>query len=130
MEPSFDQNEIRSAERALEQALESTDSSAWVYAYTEDAVFVGPGGPAVEGRGALLEMARAMKPLSLVSIRALRTEGSGNVACSYVQGSWVSGRYPEAGPVTHVRGVLVWRKEADGQWRVALELLNTDPAPH
>jgi ketosteroid isomerase-like protein len=23
---------------------------------------------------------------------------------------------------------MVWRKEADGQWRVAQELLNADPA--
>jgi uncharacterized protein (TIGR02246 family) len=129
MEPSFDPNEIRAAERALEQALESTDPGAWVYAYTEDAVFVGPGSPAVEGRAALLDMARAMKPLSMVSIRTLRIEGSGNVACCYAHASWVSGRYPEAGSATHMRGILVWRKEADGQWRVAMELLNIDPAP-
>jgi ketosteroid isomerase-like protein len=27
-----------------------------------------------------------------------------------------------------VRLIIVWRKEADGQWRVAQELLNADPA--
>lgn len=66
--PGFNDAEIRAAERALVQALESSDPTAWVYAYTEDAVFVAPGAPAVQGRAALLQMAKAMKPLSSVSI--------------------------------------------------------------
>jgi uncharacterized protein (TIGR02246 family) len=128
MEARFDEAEIRAAERALEKALESPDPAAWVYAYTEDALFVGPGAPAVAGRAALLQVAGAMKPLSSVSIQALRTEGSGNLACVYGHGAWVSGRSSDAGPVTRVRFIIVWRKEADGQWRVAQELLNADPA--
>ena len=127
MQP-FNEAEIRAAERALEKALESPDPTAWVYAYTEDAVFVAPGAPAVQGRAALLQMAKAMKPLSSVSIKALRTEGSGDLAYVYGHASWVSGRPPNAGPVTNVRLIIVWRKEADRQWRVAQELLNAEPA--
>lgn len=125
---AFNEAEIRAAERALEQALQSSDPTAWVYSYTEDAVFVAPGAPAVQGRAALLQMARAMKPLSSVSIKPMRTEGSGGLATVYWYGSWVSGRPPEAGSVSKVRGIIVWRKEADGQWRVAQELLHADPA--
>lgn len=124
----FDEAEIRAAERTLVQALQSPDTTAWVYAYTEDAVFVGPGSPAVQGRVALLEMAKRMKPLSSVSIQPLRTEGSGNLATVYGHASWVSGRPPESGPVAKMRLIIVWRKEADGQWRIAQELLNADPA--
>lgn len=125
---SFNEAEIRAAERALEQALQSPDPTAWVYSYTEDAVFVAPGAPAVQGRAALLRMARAMAPLSSVSIQPVRTEGSGGLATVYAHASWVSGRPPEAGSAEKVRGIMVWRKEADGQWRVAQELLNADPA--
>jgi len=128
MEAKLNKAEIRTAEQALEKALESPDPTAWVYAYTEDAMFVGPGAPAVEGRAALLQMASAMQPLSAVSIQAWRTEGSGNLAVVVGHASWVSGRSSGAGPVTNVRFIMVWRKEADGQWRVALELLNADPA--
>ena len=124
----FNEGEIRAAERALEAALQSADPTAWVYLYTEDAVFVAPGAPAVQGRAALLQMARAMKPLSSVSIQPIRTEGSGALATVYGHGSWVSGRPPQAGSVAKVRLIIVWRKEADGQWRVAQELLHTDPA--
>lgn len=124
----FNEAEIRAAERALEQALQSSDPTAWVYSYTEDAVFVAPGAPAVQGRAALLQMAKAMKPLSSVSIQPVRTEGSEGLATVYGHASWASGRPPEAGSVSKVRLIIVWRREADGQWRVAQELLNADPA--
>ena len=123
----FDGAEIRAAERALEQALQAPDPTTWVYSYTEDAVFVAPGAPAVQGRAALLQMAKAMKPLSSVSIQPIRTEGSAKLAFVYGHGSWVSGKPPDAGHVTKVRLIIVWRKEADGQWRVAQELLNAEP---
>lgn len=123
----FDAAGIRAAERALIQALESSDPTAWVYAYTEDAVFVAPGAPAVQGRAALLPMARAMKPLSSVWIQPMRTEGSGNLATDYAQASWVDGRPPDAGTISMMRWIIVWRKDADGRWRTAQELLNADP---
>jgi uncharacterized protein (TIGR02246 family) len=119
---------IRTAERALERALASSDPTAWVYAYTEDAVFVAPGAPAVQGRAALLEMAKAMSPLSSVSIKSLRTEGSGNLACVYGRASWVNGRPADGGATSKVRFIIVWRRETDGRWRVALELLHEEPA--
>jgi ketosteroid isomerase-like protein len=117
MKATFDEAEIRTAERALERALESSDPTAWVYAYTEDAVFVAPGAPAVQGRAALLEMTMAMNRLSSVSIEPLRTEGSGNVACVYGLASWVSGRPPDGGHTTKVRLIIVWRRETiSGVW--------------
>ena len=118
------EEEIRTAERALEAALQGPDPTAWVDCYTEDAVFVGPSTPAVHGREELLQMARAMTPLSSVSIVAERTEASGELACVYGRGSWVNGRPPNEGATTDVRFLIVWRRETDGAWRVSLELLN------
>jgi ketosteroid isomerase-like protein len=68
-----------------------------------------------------------MNRLSSVSIEPLRTEGSGNVACVYGLASWVSGRPPDGGHTTRVRLIIVWRRETDGQWRVAQELLHEEP---
>jgi uncharacterized protein (TIGR02246 family) len=117
----FDEAEIRDAERALVAALESPDPTAWVYEYTEDAVFDSGGDHVVEGREALLAMARSMTPLSSMQLEPLRTEGHGPLATVWVEGSWVSGG--AQGATVHVRGVLLWRKERDGRWRVALEHL-------
>lgn len=115
----FDEREIREAEQALAQALVSSDPTAWVFHYTEDAVF-DAGGEAVQGRPALLLMAISMTRLTSMSIRSLRTEGSGNLATVWCEASWVSGS-AETGSAVDVRGILVWRKEPDGRWRVAME---------
>ena len=77
---TFDESEIRDAERRLETALEAEDPTGWVFDYTEDAVFDGGGEHAVVGRDSLLAMARSMRPLGSVSIRPLRTEGREDLA--------------------------------------------------
>ena len=105
---TFKPEEIRSAERAVIAALESSDPTAWVYLYTNDAVLV-ESGDALEGRPALLDLARKMKPLSSVTINARRTEGDGGLAFVVGTGSWVSGN-----ATTNVRALMIWRKEADG----------------
>lgn len=117
----FDESEIRAAEHRLESALEADDPTAWVLEYTEDAVFDGGGEHAVVGRDSLLAMARSMRPLGSVSIRPLRTEGRGTQAVVWVEASWVSGPTESEPTAVAVRGMILWRKEPDGVWRVAME---------
>jgi len=117
----FDESEIRAAERRLETALEAADPTARVFDYTEDAVFDGGGEHAVVGRDSLLTMARSRRPLRSVSIRPRRTEGRGELAAVWVEASWVSGPAESESTTVEVRGVIVWRKEPDGGWRVAVE---------
>ena len=125
--PATNEAEIRQAERALELALSSGDPLAWVEHYTDDAVFVAPGAPAVQGREALTQMARSMRPLSSVRIQAMKTEVSSTVAAVYGRGSWVSGASSASPSTTHVRLIIVWRKGNDSRWRVAQELLHLEP---
>jgi ketosteroid isomerase-like protein len=118
---SFDESEIRVAERRLELSLESDDPLAWVLDYTEDAVFDGGGEHPAVGRESLLAMARSMPPLGSVSIRPLRTEGRDGLATVWCEGSWVSGPDGDDPREVMVRGMIVWRREPDGVWRVAME---------
>lgn len=113
---SVDVREIRAAEQALVAALQAPGGT-WVTHYTEDAVLV-ESGEALVGRAALQQLASAMGPLSSVAIHADRTEGRGDLA--YVTGtaSWVG----RSGATTRVRLVMIWRKEADGRWRLAHEI--------
>ncbi len=71
---------VRAAQREIVAALESDDPTAWVYLYTEDAVFLEAGGPPVTGRAALLAMAKAMPPLSSVRLVEERIERRGDLA--------------------------------------------------
>jgi len=123
---AFTPDVIRAAERAVIAALESPDPTAWVDLYTADAVLMEPGEAPVEGRQALLEMARSMKSLSSVRISPERTVGDGHLAYTYGRASWVNGRPPEAGTTTNVRVLMIWRKEADGIWRLAHEVFAPD----
>jgi ketosteroid isomerase-like protein len=104
-------------------SLQAEDPTAWVLDYTEDAVFDGGGDHAIVGRDALLAMARSMAPLRSVSIRPLRTEGSSSLAAVWIEASWLSGP-AESDPATvEVRGMILWRKEPDSVWRVAMECI-------
>ena len=116
---------IRAAERALADAFESPDATAWVYAYTEDAIFVGPGAPAIEGRDALLAVAPQIA-ISGMEIAAESTIGSGDVAAVYGRGTWVSGAKGSDAPIVRRRFLMVWRRDLDGAWRIAREMLNED----
>ncbi|HEX7375220.1 MAG TPA: hypothetical protein VF277_09600, partial [Steroidobacteraceae bacterium] len=77
--------------------------------------------PPIAGRAALLELARSIKPIVRGEIRSDHIEGSGSTAYSYGIANWDSGRPPDATTTTRVRQILVWRREADGVWRIALE---------
>ena len=66
-------------------------------------------------------MAGSMRPLRSVSIRPLRTEGRGGLAAVWFEGAWVSGPAESDPTNVQVRGMILWRKEPDGVWRVAME---------
>jgi uncharacterized protein (TIGR02246 family) len=116
---------IRGAEKALGDAFEASDPTAWVDYYTEDAIFVGPGTPAIEGRDALLDAAPAAV-ISSMEIVADSTLGAGDFAATQGRANWVSGPKGSDAPQVRRRFLMVWRRDADGRWRIARELLNED----
>jgi uncharacterized protein (TIGR02246 family) len=122
---SSDVAAIRSAEKALAEAFEASDPTAWVEYYTEDAIFVGPGIPAIEGRDALLAAAPAVV-ISSMEIAADSTIGAGDFAMAQGHVNWVAGPKGADAPQVRRRFLMVWRREADGRWRIARESLNED----
>jgi len=122
---SADVAAIRSAEKTLADAFEASDPTAWVDSYTEDAIFVGPGMPAVEGRDALLDLAPAVA-ISSMEIVADSTIGAGDFAATQGHVNWVNGPKGTDAPRVRRRFLMVWRRDAGGRWRIARELLNED----
>lgn len=116
---------IREAENALAEAFEDPDPTAWVICYTEDAIFIGPGLPTIEGRAAF-RAAAAQTTISSMQIVADSTIGAGDFAATVGRASWVSGPRDSGAPTTRRRFLMVWRREPDGRWRIARELLNED----
>jgi uncharacterized protein (TIGR02246 family) len=121
-----DVSALRAAEQALVESFESPDPTAWVDFYTDDAIFVAPGINAIEGRAALVAHARQMSRISSARIDARTTDGDGDTAAALGSASWVSAPHGSKGMTVRVRFLIVWRREADGRWRIARELLNVD----
>ena len=120
-----DISSLRAAEEALAEAFESPDLTAWVDFYTDDAIFVGPGAPAIEGRSALLDAAPQIS-ISSMEIVADSTLGTGEFAATLGRATWVSGPQGSDAPKVRRRFLMVWRRGSDGRWRIARELLNED----
>ena len=115
---------IRSAERALADAFEASDPAAWVDPYTEDAIFVGAGIPGIEGHALLVATATVV--ISSLEIVANSTLGAGDFAATQGRAGWVSGPRGSDAPQVRKRFLMVWRRDADGRWRIAREFLNED----
>lgn len=99
---------------------------------TEDVVFLPNEQPAIEGRAALREWMAQFTDLTFeeLNVRVETVVGRGDLAV-------VWGRYDEsymldamAEPLEEA-GKFVWvlRKQADGSWRVAIAIVNSDPLP-
>src|SRR5437667_6144145 len=123
---SADVAAIRAAEVTLARAFEDADSTAWVYCYTEDAIFAAPDFPTIEGRDAFLDAA-AQTAISSMEIVADSTIGAGDFAATTGHATWVAGPRGSKAPTRRRRFLMVWRREPDGRWRIARELLNDFP---
>ncbi len=91
----------------------------------DDAIFVAPGMPAIEGRGAFLAAARELA-ISSMEIVAESTLGAGDFAATLGRANWVSRPKGSDAATQRRRFLMVWRREPDGRWRIARELLNED----
>jgi ketosteroid isomerase-like protein len=115
--------DIRAAEERLVAHLQGADPLAWVGDYTEDAVFQEGADAPVSGRAALTEVAKQLGGLSQVKLVPLRTLVQGNLAYVQVRGQYAVGQGSAAQPAHAFRGVMIWRRDGDGVWRMLHEML-------
>jgi ketosteroid isomerase-like protein len=77
----------------------------------------------VSGRAALTEVATQLGGRSQVRLVPLRTLVQGNRAYVQVRGQYAEGQGAAAQPPHAFRGVMIWRRDADGVWRMLHEML-------
>jgi ketosteroid isomerase-like protein len=101
--------------------------------WTEDAVVIEPGQPAVEGKAAIRNyVAESYKiPGFKIHWVSEKPTFSPDGKLAYMRGTdemTVPG--PKGAPMTlHLRGYSIWRLEPDGQWRCVVDIANEAPAP-
>lgn len=104
------------------------DWGAYVRAYyAEDAVVLPPNGPAVQGWALMESWFAAFPPMSDFRPLIIELEGRGDLA--YVRGTYsMMLTLPGATePISDTgKYIEIWRKRADGSWRVIRDIFNTD----
>jgi uncharacterized protein (TIGR02246 family) len=121
---------LRRSDREWARAAGSGDVEKIVSYWTDDAVVLPPGAPALVGKQAIRAfVAHSLKvPGFAISWEAGQVVVAAGGDTGYTVGTnkvTVSGA--DGRPVTTVgKAVTVWRKEPDGAWRCVVDIWNTD----
>ena len=112
------------------QILSHRDSAAAAH-YTENAVFMVPNLPALEGRAAIRAWFAGGPPFTSFTLTPKEIDGTGDLA--YVRGTWTLG-IAAAGKTPaiedHGKFLEVRRKQANGSWLMVADIFNSDvPLP-
>jgi ketosteroid isomerase-like protein len=127
-----DQQAIR---QTTDQAIKIANSSADWNAYTklyyaQDAIVNPPNALAIKGHDAIIAMFKSFPAISDFKVEFLEVNGAGNIA--YVYGTYSMVLTPPGGKPESDKGkyVEVWKRQADGSWKVAIDTFNSDlPLP-
>jgi uncharacterized protein (TIGR02246 family) len=110
-------------------AARAGDAESMADLYTQDAVLLLQDAPPVLGRAAIQEWFAHFPSIRAVHLERERIEGHGDLA--YVWGLYeMTLSIPGVPEPLHDRGtyVEVWRKQADGAWRIALDMAHSGGA--
>jgi uncharacterized protein (TIGR02246 family) len=100
--------------------------------WTDDAVIIMPGQPIVQGKAAIRAYVTSSlsNPIFKIHWKSTKVTFSPDGKMAYMPGTdemTVPG--PNGAPITlHLRGVAIWRVDADGQWRCVVDISNEEPA--
>lgn len=121
----------RDAEWAV-AASEGRDLERVLSYWTDDAIVLPPGLPAVIGKAALREYVQASMHMPGFRITWMSTDVtfSPDRNLAYMFGTNLIEMNAPDGMLLRIdgRAVTIWRKEADGQWRCAVDIWNAPPA--
>jgi ketosteroid isomerase-like protein len=113
-------------------ASEGRDIERILSYWTDDAIVLPPGLPAIVGKPALRQYVQASLQIpgfqiSWVSSDAILSP-DGNQAYLVGQNSVAMNGADGGSVTTKGRAVTIWRREPDGEWRCALDIWNAEPA--
>ena len=125
---------IRLLERDAEwsaAASEGSDLEQVLSYWTDDAVVLAPAIPAVVGKAALRQYVEGSMQIPGFRISWTSTDVTfspdGNMAYMFGRNA-VTMNAPDGTPTsTEGRAVTIWRREADGEWRCAVDIWNAEP---
>ena len=123
-----DRTAIRAAADAWLKAAVARDAKGLAAMYTADAVLLPPNAEAITGRDAIGAFFTAFPPFKDAKVSQVECEGHGDIA--FARGTYSmtiliddKTSIPEKG-----KFLEVWRKQADGSWKIARDMFSSDMA--
>ena len=129
-----DEAAIREADSAWSKVAEANQVDEHLAYFLDDAVVLGPNEPMATGKEAIREMVGGMFAMPGFSVKwqLTKVEAARSGDFGYSMGTYeLSMNDPKGRPMAD-RGkyVTVWKKQADGSWKVAVDMFNSDlPMP-
>ncbi|MEK6282803.1 MAG: DUF4440 domain-containing protein [Acidobacteriota bacterium] len=113
-------------------ASEGFDVERVLSYWTDDAMVLSPGFPAVVGKDALRQYVQSSMQIPGFRITWTTTDTvlspDGNLAYMFSLNA-VTMNGPNGTPVTtEGRAITIWRRESDGEWRCAVDIWNSETA--
>ena len=131
---AVDEREVlMQADRDFDRATAETGVEGWVSYFAEDGQMFPAGAEIVSGRQAIREaMAPAFgNPEFSLRWKPLGADVSRAGDLGYTYGTYVArGPGPQGEPVErHGKYVSIWKKQADGSWKIVVDIGNSSPQP-
>jgi ketosteroid isomerase-like protein len=131
--PVSDLESLRATDRALQQAIAAKDLERTVSFYAADASVLPVAEPIVTGADAIRkEWAHIFAIPGFKSTSTLtKSDVASGEQLAYTQGSYETELETKDGKIATERGkfVSVWKKQADGSWKIVADIYNTDAPP-
>lgn len=118
---------IRKVTEGYAAAALAGDWGAWIGGFAEDAVFMPPGSPALQGLTQIRAFVENFPRLSRFTATPVQIDGCEDLA--FARGQYALTVTAEAGAMTE-RGkfVWLWKKDPNGSWKIFQDIWNADPA--
>ncbi len=128
-----DESAIRALDDQWEKAAAAKDVDGTVSYYSDDASLLAPNAPIADNKQAIrAAWASLLGPDVSLSWQANKVEVSRSSDLAYIVGTYQL-KDPHGKPAAdHGKFVEVWKKQADGKWKVVADIFNSDlalPAP-
>lgn len=127
-----DESAIREADAQWSKTAGANDLEATVAYYTDDAALLPPNAPIATGKQAIHAVwAGLLGPGVSLSWQATKVEVARSGDLGYLRGTYQLTMKDPKGATMSEKGkmVEVWKKQADGKWKVVADIFNSDEPP-
>lgn len=123
---------IRATDAKWLAAAQARDLEHILPFWSDDAIILPPGEPAVTGKVAIRQYVAGAFASPGFSITwqtdKIEVSGSGNLAYSIGTDRITFANSEGKAVVTENRGLVIWKKQADGSWKCAVDMMSPAPA--